>query len=161
MFVSIFQGLASAIVVFAMTNSAAMVTTDVSNEFVVAGQYEDVRYDLEDAIISRGLSVDHVSHVATMLERTAGVVAGAKKIYLNGEQIQFCSAVLSRHSMQADPANIVFCPYQIYLYESADEPGKVHMGFRRLDEIGSAQSKEAIRAVNNLLTEIITEASGN
>ncbi len=134
---------------------------DVANEFVVEGEYEDVQYDLEDAIVGRGLTVDHISHVSDMLQRTAGVVEGAKQIYKKGEQFQFCSAKLSREAMQADPANIVFCPYMVYMYERADEPGKVHVGYRKLNEIGSERSVKALKAVNDLLHGIIKEASGN
>lgn len=133
----------------------------VVSEFVIEGEYEDVRFDLNDAIIARGLAVDHISHVSDMLKRTAGVVEGARPIYKRGEHFQFCSAVLSRHSMQADPANIAFCPYMVYLYESVAEPGKIHLGFRRLTARGNEQSRKALMAVNNLLQEIITEASGN
>ncbi len=135
--------------------------SSLTNEFVVEGEYEDVRYDLDDAIVSRGLTVDHISHVSDMLQRTAGVVAGAKKIYNIGELFQFCSAKLSRATMQADPANIIFCPYMIYMYERVDEPGKIHIGYRKLNEVGNEQSIMALNAVNTLLKNIITEASGN
>ncbi len=132
----------------------------VVSEFVIEGEYGEVRFDLEDAIVARGLAVDHISHVSDMLKRTADVVEGARPIYKRGEHFQFCSAVHSRHSMQADPANIAFCPYMVYMYESVGEPGKVHLGFRRLTARGSKESRKALMAVNNLLMEIIKEASG-
>jgi len=140
---------------------ASQAAGPVLEEYVVEGEYEDVRYDLEDAIVARGLTVDHVSHVSDMLQRTAGVVEGATQIYKKGEQFQFCSAKLSREAMQADPANIVFCPYMVFMYERVDEPGKVHVGYRKLNEIGSERSIKALNAVNTLLKGIITEASGN
>ena len=149
--------MATVMLLVAEVNAAS----NVANEYVVEGEYEDVQYDLEDAIVARGLTVDHVSHVSNMLKRTAGVVEGAKEIYKKGEQFQFCSAKLSREAMQADPANIVFCPYMIYMYERADVPGKIHIGYRKLSEIGSERSVKALKAVNELLLSIIKEASGN
>lgn len=146
---------------FVVSMGASVGGSTILNEFVIEGEYEDVRYDLDDAIVSRGLTVDHVSNVSDMLQRTVGVVEGAKSIYVKGQQIQFCSAKLSRQTMQADPANIVFCPYMIFMYERADEPGKIHIGYRKLNEIGSADSIKALKAVNTLLKGIITEASGN
>ncbi len=153
--------LIASIAAMSIAVTGANAASDVANEFVVEGEYEDVQYDLEDAIVGRGLTVDHVSHVSDMLQRTAGVVEGAKQIYKKGQQFQFCSAKLSREAMQADPANIVFCPYMVYMYERVDEPGKVHIGYRKLNEIGSERSVKALKAVNDLLHGIIKEASGN
>ena len=130
-------------------------------EFIVEGEYDDVRFDLEDAIVSQGLKIDNISNVSSMLQRTADVVPGSKQIYTTGQQFQFCSAVLSRATMAADPANIAYCPHMIYVYQRVDEPGKVHIGYRKIDEVGSEASIKALKAVNKLLTDIITEASGN
>ena len=156
----ILTGVASIIISTALVD-LSFSGSSLMSEFVVEGEYEDVRYDLDDAIVSRGLSVDYVSHVSDMLQRTAGVIAGAKPIYKKAEQFQFCSAKLSRKTMQADPANIMFCPYMIFMYERADEPGKIHIGYRELNEVGSDDSIKALNAVNTLLKDIITEASGN
>ncbi len=134
---------------------------NITSKVVIEGTYEDVRYDLEDAIVSRGLTVDHISHVSDMLQRTADVVPGSTQIYNQGEQFRFCSATLSPAAMQADPANITFCPYMVFIYEAADKPGMIHLGFRRLNEIGSEQSIKALAAVNALLKEIVSEVSGN
>ena len=149
------------VVIFVASIGSSMGESSVLNEYVVEGEYEDVRYDLDDAIVSRGLTVDHVSHVSDMLQRTAGVIVGARQIYVKAEQFQFCSAKLSREAMQADPSNIVFCPYMVFMYERADEPGKIHIGYRKLDEVGSGESIKALNAVNTLLKDIITEVSGN
>ncbi len=134
---------------------------EITSKVIIDGSYEDVRYDLEDAIVSRGLTVDHISHVSDMLQRTAEVVPGSRQIYIKGEQFQFCSATLSRAAMQADPANITFCPYMVFMYETLNKPGMVHVGFRRLNEIGSEQSIKALAAVNALLKGIVSEVSGN
>ena len=93
------------------------------------------------------------------MARTSQDVGGKKQIYKRAELIQFCSAVLSRNAMEADPANIAFCPYVLFVYERADESGKVRVGFRRLDETGSPDSKSALAAINKVLDEIVQEAA--
>ena len=122
--------------------------------------FADVKQDLEDAIVNRGLVIDYNAKIGDMLERTGKDVGSTKKIYNGAETVQFCSAVLSRKTMEADPANIAFCPYVIFYYERADQPGTVHIGFRELDDDGSDASEKAKEAVNKLLEEIIKEAAG-
>jgi hypothetical protein len=56
--------------------------------------------------------------------------------------------------MEADIANIAYCPYVLFAYESAEDPGKVTLGFRRLPEGGGRDE------VNALLEEIAGEAAG-
>ncbi len=122
--------------------------------------FADVKQDLEDAIVNRGLVIDYNAKIGDMLDRTGKDVGSTKKIYNGAETVQFCSAVLSRKTMEADPANIAFCPYVIFYYERADQPGTVHIGFRELDDDGSDASEKAKEAVNKLLEEIIKEAAG-
>ena len=74
--------------------------------------------------------------------------------------MQFCSAVLSRAAMEADARNIAFCPYVLFVYELADQLGEIHVGFRRLDEVGSPASKQALAKINSVLDEIVQEAAG-
>lgn len=128
--------------------------------YTVKGDYFDIRLDLADAIINRGYVVDHEAMIGEMLNRTAGDVGAEKTVYANAEALQFCSAVVSRRAMEADPANIAFCPYVLFIYERADQPGTVHLGFRRMPESGSEASREALAAVNALLDEIAREAAG-
>jgi len=122
--------------------------------------FADVKQDVADAIINRGYVIDHNAKVGNMLDRTGKAVGSALKIYNGAETVQFCSAVLSRKMMEADPANIVFCPYVIFYYERTDEPGTVYVGYRELDEEGSDASEAAKKTINKLLGEIIKEAAG-
>ncbi|WP_093805523.1 DUF302 domain-containing protein [Stappia sp. ES.058] len=122
--------------------------------------YDDVRFDLESAIVNRGLVIDYVSHIGDMLARTGGDVGSGTAIFTKAESMLFCSARLSRAAMEAAPGNIAFCPYAVFLYETPGEPGKVTVGFRRLSEIGSEASKKALGEVNALLAEIVAEATG-
>jgi len=74
---------------------------------------------------------------------------------------QFCSAVLSRKAMEADPVNLAFCPYGIFAFELADKPGTVYVGYRHLVGNDTEASKAALGEVNALLDSIAKEATGN
>lgn len=128
--------------------------------YEVSAAFDDVRFDLENAIVNRGLVIDYVSHIGNMLERTGQDVGGEKRIFENAQAMLFCSANLSRQAMEADPANIAYCPYTLFVYETADAPGTVRVGFRNLAETGSDASRAAIADINTLLDAIAREAAG-
>ena len=71
--------------------------------------------------------------------------------------VEFCSSTVSRETMEADPHNIVFCPYIISVYVTADEPDKTHIAFRRPLIVGTERSKQSLQAVEDLLKSIIEE----
>jgi len=128
--------------------------------YTVEGEFADVLQDTANAISGHGLKIDHRAHIGDMLERTAADVGATRTVYMGAEAMQFCSAVYSRRTMEADPANIAYCPYVIFVYERADRPGTVFVGFRRLAETGTAESRAALAAVNDLLDAIVREAAG-
>lgn len=127
--------------------------------FVVEAEFEDIRFGLENAIVNRGLVIDYTSHIGEMLARTGADVGSGKSLYSNAQSMLFCSAVLSRKAMEADPANIAYCPYSVFAYESADASGKIIFGYRELPERGSDASKAALGEVNTLLMDIVSEAA--
>ena len=116
-------GFAVATAFAAATLASNAQASDVT-EYVVEAEYDIVRQDLGDAVINRGYKIDYNAFVGDMLARTSQDVGGKKELYEKAELIQFCSAVLSRKAMEADPANIAFCPYVLFVYERADEKGK-------------------------------------
>ena len=118
------------------------------------GDYEDVKERVVMAIENRGLVIDHTAHVGAMLERTGKDIGRDRQIYLKAEVIEFCSAGVSRATMEADPRNLVFCPYAIALYVLPAEPGKVYLLYRKPLATGSAQSMKALREVGKLLDGI-------
>ena len=124
------------------------------------GKFEDVRDDLKTAIQNRGLVIDHTSHIHNMLERTGKDIGQTAKVFKDAEAFSFCSATVSRGTMEADPHNIVFCPYTITAYVTEKEPGKVYVAFRRLQPVGSDASKASLKAVHDLLDGIAREAIG-
>jgi hypothetical protein len=124
-------------------------------------KFDDVRDDLRLAIEGKGLVVDYESFVNRMLERTGRDVGSARKLYADAQAFVFCSAALSRRTMEADLANIALCPYSIVVYATADDPGTVHVAYqRRSRPDGSAASKAALAAVEKLLDSIAREALG-
>jgi uncharacterized protein (DUF302 family) len=154
---------ASAAAIFALACAAATAgaraQTDGSRAlFAAKGKYEDVKEDLINAVLKRGLVVETVSRVGDMLRRTGKDLGAAKQVYDKAEAIQFCSAVLSRRMVEADPANLVFCPFVIVIYTLPSEPGTVHVGYRRPPAAGSPASRAALKAVDDLLGGIAREA---
>ena len=125
--------------------------------YSVVGKFADVRDDLELAITGRGIKINNVAHIGPMLERTAKDLGATKQVFLNAEAFEFCSATVSRKTMEADPHNIVFCPYVIAVYVLPDDPERVHLAFRRPLLVGSEASKSSLKAVENLLDGIVSE----
>ena len=122
------------------------------------GKFENVRDDLKAAIEGRGLKIDNHSFISDMLDRTGKDIGATAKIFAGGEAFSFCSAVVSRKTMEADPNNIVFCPYTITVYATTKEPGKVYVAYRIPQKVGSEASKAALAEVENLLDGISKEA---
>jgi uncharacterized protein (DUF302 family) len=71
-------------------------------------------------------------------------------IYDNADIFMFCSATLSRKVMEADPANIAYCPYGVFV---TDKDGKVQVGYRN-------QPEGVMQDVQALLDDIAREAAG-
>ena len=124
-------------------------------------KFEDVRDDLKLAIEAKGLVIDYQSFVNRMLERTGKDVGSARKLYADAQAFVFCSAALSRKTMEADPANASLCPYSMMVYATAREPERVFVSYRRpWRPDGSAASKAALREVEALLDGLAREAVG-
>lgn len=118
--------------------------------YAATDSFEDVAFALEQAIVGRGLVVDYVSHVGEMLNRTGADVGSKVKLYDAANVYLFCSAVTSREVMEADPQNIAYCPYGVFV---TDKDGVVSVGYRNYPA-GSMQTVQA------LLDEIAREAAG-
>jgi len=112
------------------------------------GDFDDATFAVESAIVGRGLVIDWVSHTGDMLERTGKDVGSDVKLFDGADIFQFCSAQLSRKVMEADPMNIAFCPYGIFV---ADQAGDVIVGYKTYPE-GPMQEVQA------LLDDIVKEA---
>lgn len=138
--------------------NAALAADDYRVTHSVTAKFEDVRDNLADAITNQGLVINNVSHIGDMLLRTGKDVGDRDPIFLKAEIYEFCSAVVSRESMKADPHSIVFCPYGIAVYVLPDEPGKVYLSYRKPMASGSPQAEKALHSLENLMNSIVREA---
>jgi hypothetical protein len=140
-------------------SSSAPVAAQAIGTYSKAAPYEDVKFELSDAIIRRGLVVDHTGQIGTMLERTGPDVGSTKPLYARAEFFTFCSAKFSRAMMEADLGNIAFCPYVVFIYEAADKPGETIVGYRKPIQTGGTEaSKKALADIDALLDGIAKDA---
>ncbi len=114
------------------------------------GSFDDATFAVESAIVGQGLVIDYTSHVGDMLNRTGEDVGSDVKIFDAADIFIFCSAVVSRQVMEADPMNIQHCPYGIFVTE---KEGKVQIGHRDYPD-------GPMDAVEELLEGIVAEAIG-
>lgn len=136
--------------IVAASLSAGAALAEQATTYPFEGSFEDAAFAVENAIVGRGLVIDYRSHVGDMLNRTGADVGSEVRIFEAADVFLFCSAVLSRKVMEADPANIAQCPYGIFV---TDREGQVSVGYRNMPE-GPMQEVQA------LLDEIAREASG-
>ncbi len=103
---------------------AAMMATPVVAEDAVTvtfdGSFDDAAFAVESAIVGQGLVIDYVSHVGEMLSRTGADVGSDKMLFKEADIFVFCSAVVSREVMEADPMNLAQCPYGIFVAETGE-----------------------------------------
>ncbi len=86
-----------------------------------------------------------------MLNRTCADVGSDNQLFAAADILIFCSAKISREVMEADPMNIGFCPYGIFV---AEDDNGVMVGYRSYPD-GPMQK------VQTLLSGIVEEAVGN
>ncbi|RDW12909.1 DUF302 domain-containing protein [Paracoccus thiocyanatus] len=117
----------------------------------VEAEFDDVAFAVEQAITGEGLVIDLTSHVGDMLARTKQDVGGAKDLFAHASVFSFCSASISRQAMEADLANLQFCPYGIFVYETVEAPGQIVVGHR-------INPGSSMAGVNEMLTRIVDSA---
>lgn len=142
-----YKYIALATALMASTATAQEFTTYTTNE-----PFADVAFAIENAIVSQGLVIDHVSHTGDMLERTRADVGSDTVLFLNADVYEFCSANVSRQVMEADPMNFNYCPYAVRIYEQPDTKGTVTVSHQTYS--GSMEP------VNDLMTTIVKDALG-
>ena len=133
----------------ALAANAALCEAPVTVAF--DGTFDEATFAVESAIVDRGLVIDYVSHVGDMLNRTGADVGSDAMIFKAADIFIFCSAVVSREVMEADPMNIAHCPYGIFVAEDGDG---VMIGYR--DYPAGPMDK-----VEDLLADIVAEAAEN
>ncbi len=137
----------NAIIGLVMTVTPAWAEAPIQTRF--DGSFDDATFAVENAIVGRGLVIDYVSHVGDMLNRTAADVGSDQQIFDNASVFLFCSAVVSRQVMEADPTNIQHCPYGIFVTQIG---GEVVIGHRDYPD-------GPMDVVETLLKDIVEEAT--
>jgi uncharacterized protein (DUF302 family) len=124
----------------------------------VRGEFADIKARVVMALENRGLVLNYTARVGAMLERTGRDLGRDRRIYDKAEVLEFCSAALSRETMEADPRNIVYCPYSIAVYTLPRAPGTVHLAYRTVAAPADDRSARALRAIDELLAGVVSEA---
>lgn len=143
--------IAAAFLFAVSSGSLGATAADGAKSYIRKGVFEDIRFELTEAIVGKGLVIDFNGKVGEMLARTGADVGSSKPIYIRAEYLTFCSAKLSRAMMEADPANAAFCPYVMFLYELAAKPGEVVVGYRLLPPGKTPADRKALAEINALL----------
>jgi len=127
----------------AMAIAATGALADEMVTYETQDSFDDVVFGLENAIIDEGLVIDSVSHTGDMLERTRMDVGSDVVIFENADIFSFCSAQLSREVMEADPMNLIYCPYDIFVFVRPETPDTTTIGYRAFPE-GEMKKIEAL-----------------
>ncbi len=154
-----FLAISAGITLLTPWNTPAAANDLIFKSYSTQGDFKTVLEDVREEITNQGLVIAYHGKIGEMLKRTAADVGDEKPIYKNAEFFTFCSAVLSRNAMKRDPQNIAFCPYSIYVYEPAEEPGTIYAGYRKFTTFGPSKSQAALDAINRLLDTIVREAT--
>lgn len=126
----------------------------------IEGGFDDVRERVIFAVQGQGLVVDHTSRVGNMLERTGKDLGETTRVFGDAEVLEFCSALVSRRMVEADPQLLAFCPYGIAVYTLPGEPQTTYVSYRRLvTNLVSPEQKAVLQRVESLLETIVDEAS--
>lgn len=150
------------LVLYALSGACTTMSTSKPRYMAMVSKqasFEETREAVKIAITDRGMVINNFSYIGNMLKRTGKDLGNNKPVYRHAEALEFCSATVSRAMMEADPHNIVFCPYVIAIYEIADTPGTITIAYRRPQIVGDAQSRESLTAVDKLLQAIVKDAA--
>lgn len=130
------------------------------NVRAVNGTFEDIRDRVVFAIESQGLVVDHKSKVGDMLARTGKDLGETKTLFGKAEVLEFCSAIVSRRMVEADPQLLAFCPYGIAVYTLPGNSELTYIAYRRMvTDIVLPVQRSVLERVEALLEAIVEEAS--
>lgn len=125
---------------------------DYVNIFSTEAEFDDAKADLLFAIEGKGMVVSYTSHAQEMLDRTADVAGTVTPVYGHSEIILFCKSDLSHKLVNANPHNIVLCPYAIAIYTLHGKPGTTYLSFRE-----PPASEPTTAAIRQLMVDVIEE----
>ena len=130
---------------------SGVMADDFAVVYPFEGDFDDATFNVENAILDAGLVIDYISHTGDMLSRTGPGLGSDVIIFDAADVFLFCSAVVSRMVMEANPMNIAHCPYSIFV---ADQEGKVVIGYRKYPD-------GVMKYVQAMLEGIVQKAVGD
>lgn len=142
---------ALAILALATTASATPVVSKTT------GTFDEIKENLTNALTNRGMVVNNIAHIGDMLARTGKDLGKTDPVYLKAEAVEFCSATISRKTMEANPHNIAYCPYAIAIYVLPKEPKTVYVTYRKPTGGDDKASKASLGEVEKLLRDLVKE----
>ena len=126
----------------------------------IDGNFEEIRDRVVFAVESQGLVVDHTAKVGDMLARTGKDLGETQQVFGKAEVLEFCSALVSRQMVRADPQLLAFCPYGIAVYTLPGDSLTTYVSYRRMvTDIATQVQKSVLEQVDSLLEAIVEEAS--
>lgn len=143
----------TAVLAFSLLASGSGVASDISPVPLLTGDFATAREAVLEAIEADGLVVSAVLPFGQLLARTASDLGKPASPLRQAEIIQFCSARLAWALIEEDPAQLVFCPLSLALYERAEAPGQVFLAFHTPAVSGAAR-----RQLVELLQKIAGQA---
>ena len=146
-----------AVVQFTLPAAVTAAAPDIAVQSV-KGNFQDIKSRVVQAIEERGLVINYTARIGAMLDRTGQDIGKSKRLYGDAELLEFCSAVVSRGAMEANPQYIAYCPYGIAVYTLPGQPGLVFVSYRKLAAYGPGKSQKSLLAVDKLLADIVAAA---
>jgi uncharacterized protein (DUF302 family) len=135
-----------------LPNNGAIATASKSG-----ARYQDVREDLLMAIEAQGFVVGAIGDLGGMLTRSAPDF-GHKPVYLAAEYFNFCPTAIAHELVAADPTNLAYCPFQLFLYEAVAAPGTIVVGYRHPGVDGNAATRAILARAEQVFAGIIRAA---
>jgi uncharacterized protein (DUF302 family) len=125
----------------------------------VSGDFKDIRDSVRQAIEGKGINIAHTLPAGDMLNRTGKDFGIAVNTFIQAETVEFCSARISHRLVQANPENILLCPFTISIYVLTTDPENVRLSYRRPFTLPDDNSQAAVQEVVQLIEGVISEAT--
>lgn len=126
---------------------------------IVSGDFKEVRDVVRQAIEGRGINIAHILSASDMLNRTGEDYGIKENVFIQAETVEFCDARISHHLVQANPENILLCPFILSIYVLTTDPDHVHLSYRLPFTLSDANSIAITQEVVQLMEEVISEAT--
>jgi len=140
------------------TTALAGAHTEAARTNSTEGDFEDVVFEIESAVVDRALVLDFHGHSGDMLERTADVNE-ATTPFTDARYFDFCSPALTHAAIAASPENLTICPYVVYACQLKDSPDTVTVGYREPGGAGDEASEAAPSDIEARPREIVDEVT--